>query len=73
MSVIRNLFIIVYTTYPLARVCNDKIEGFNLGQEFVGADANALQVGKIELDQFKPSAIICSVPSDLSGRRVRAG
>jgi hypothetical protein len=39
-----------------SRVCDDHVEEFTLGYEFVGTGAHALQIGEIELDKLKIAA-----------------
>jgi hypothetical protein len=56
-----------------ASVCDDQVEGFTLGYEFVGTSTHALQIGEIELDKLKASAVFRRIPSDLSGCRFRLG
>ena len=56
-----------------ASVCDDQVEGFTLGYEFVGTGPHALQIGEIELDKFKAAAVFRRIFSDLSGCRFRLG
>src|SRR5271167_1119950 len=47
------------------RICDNHVEDSSLCQQLVGTGTYALQVGKIEFNQFEASAIGCGVLSDL--------
>src|SRR5260370_32789813 len=50
-----------------AGIGDDHIEGFPFCQQLICARTHALKVGKVEFNQFEPSAIGCGVFSHLLG------
>jgi hypothetical protein len=54
-----------------AGVGDDDVEGFAFAEQGVGRGAHTLEVGKVEFEKLKASAICCGVPAYLSSRRLR--
>src|SRR5579871_992239 len=54
-----------------ACVGDDYVKGLTLGDQGIGAGADILQVGKVELDEFETSAIRGCVFPDLLGGALR--